>query len=152
MRTLIKNNASLFPAIPSLLNDFFGRDWPESTLGNGNRWNSTVPAVNVSETDDRFEIEVAAPGMDRKDFKVELQDNVLTISSERENRDEEKDAQGNYTRREFSYASFQRSFTLPQDAVQGDRITAKYADGILLIAVPKTEKARVKLPKQIAIG
>lgn len=152
MRNLIKTNGTLFPTVPSLLNDFFGRDFLDSSPGNWGSFNSTLPAVNVSETDNEFDIEVAAPGMNKKDFRVELLDNVLTISSQREDRNEEKDPEGNYTRREFSYQSFQRSFTLPQDLVRGDGITAKYTDGILRITVPKTDKANVKPPKQIAIG
>jgi HSP20 family protein len=95
-------------------------------------------------------IEVAAPGMKRDDFKIELDNDVLTISSKREDSYEEKD--GNYTRREFSYQSFQRSFSLPQNRVKGDEITAKYVDGVLRITVPKTEDAKVKPAKQIAVA
>jgi HSP20 family protein len=104
------------------------------------------------ETNDDFKIEVAAPGMKRNDFKVELDNNVLTISSQLENNREEKDENGNYTRREFSYQSFQRSFSLPEKKVQGDKITARYVDGILHVTVPKTEEAKVKPVKQIAVA
>jgi HSP20 family protein len=149
-KSLVKTNGTLFPAIPSLLDDFFGRDWLDSSMANWRTSDSTLPAVNVRETNDDYLIEVAAPGMKRNDFKIELDNGVLTISSQRENSHEEKD--GNYTRREFSYQSFQRSFALPQNLVKGDEIKAKYDDGILRITVPKTEDAKAKPAKQIAVA
>lgn len=152
MKTLIRTNGNLFPAIPSLLNDFFTDDWLNSSLANWKSTGATLPAVNVKETNDDFSIEVAAPGMKRDDFKVELDNNVLTISSERESNSEEKGSDGNYTRREFSYQSFQRSFTLPENHVEGDKIAARYVDGILHITVPKKEEAKVKPAKQIAVS
>jgi len=152
MKTLVRTNGSLFPAIPSLLNDFFADDWVNSSLANWKSTGATLPAVNVRETNDDFRIEVAAPGMKRDDFKVELDNNVLTISSEREDSREEKDNDGNYTRREFSYQSFQRSFTLPQNQVEGDKIAASYIDGILQVTIPKKEEAKLKPVKQIAIS
>lgn len=150
--SLVKTNGSLFPAIPSLINDFFGRDWLDSSLATWRMPGSTLPAVNVRETSDDFVIEVAAPGMKRSDFKVELYNNVLTVSSEKEDNIEEKDESGNYSRREFSYHSFQRSFSLPQDKVKGDKITAKYVDGVLHITVPKAEDAKTRPAKQIAVA
>jgi HSP20 family protein len=152
MKTLVRTNGNLRPALPSLLNDFFTDDWFDSSLANWRSSGATLPAVNVRETNDSFVIEVAAPGMKRDDFKVELDNNVLTISSQRENNREEKDPEGNYTRREFSYQSFQRSFTLPDNKVEGDKIEARYSDGILHINVPKTETAKVKPAKQIKVG
>ena len=152
MSSLVKSNRTLFPAIPSLLDDFFGRDWLDSTLGNWKMQGATLPAVNVRETNDSYMIEVAAPGMKRDDFKVELDNNVLTISSQREESHEEKDHNGQFTRREFSYQSFSRSFSLPENKVKGDEISARYADGILYITVPKTEEAKVKPAKQISVA
>lgn len=149
-RSLVKTNGSLFPAIPSLLDEFFGRDWLDSNMSDWRTTGSTLPAVNVHETNNDYMIEVAAPGMKRDDFKIELENNLLTISSQREDSHEEKD--GNYTRREFSYQSFQRSFSLPQNRVKGDDIKAKYDDGILRITVPKTEDAKAKPAKQIAVA
>jgi HSP20 family protein len=150
-RSVVKSNGGLFPAIPSLLDDFFGRDWLDSSLSNWKTTGATLPAVNVRETNDEFTIEVAAPGMKREDFKVELENNVLTISSEREDSMEENDRDGNYTRREFSYQSFQRSFSLPQEKVRGEEIAAKYSDGVLHVTIPKTEDAKIKPAKQIAV-
>lgn len=152
MKTLVRTNGNLFPAIPSLLNDFFTDDWFDSSLANWRSSGTTLPAVNVRETNDEFRIEVAAPGMKRDDFKVELDNNVLIISSQREDSREEKDNNGDYTRREFSYQSFQRSFTLPDGKVEGDKIAASYVDGILTVTVPKREEAKLKPAKQIAIS
>ena len=149
---MVRSNNTLFPTIPSLFDDFFRRDWLDSSLANWKESGATLPAVNVKESNDDFQIEVAAPGMTRDDFKVELDNNVLTISSEREQKNEEKDEKGNYTRREFSYQSFQRSFSLPESKVLGDKISARYSDGILYVTVPKSEDAKVKPAKQIAIS
>ena len=113
---------------------------------------ATLPAVNVKETNDDFIIEVASPGMKRDDFKVELDNHVLTISSEMEGRHEEKDRNGKYTRKEFSYQSFQRSFSLPENKVEGGKISAKYTDGILYVTIPKKEDAKVKPARQISVG
>lgn len=152
MKTLGRTNGSLFPSVPSLLNDFFTDDWFNSSLANWKSSGATLPAVNVKETNDDFRIEVAAPGMKRDDFKVELDNHILTISSQREDRREEKDEDVGYTRREFSYQSFQRSFTLPQGKVEGEKIAARYVDGILYITVPKKEEAKVKPAKQITVS
>jgi HSP20 family protein len=152
MKTLVRTNGSLFPSMPSLLNDFFADDWLDSSLANWKSSGATLPAVNVRETNDDFRIEVAAPGLKRDDFKVELDNNVLTISSQREDTHEEKERDGSYTRREFSYRSFQRSFSLPESKVEGDKITARYEEGILQVTVPKREDAKVKPAKQISIS
>jgi HSP20 family protein len=152
MKTLVRTNGNLFPAIPSLLNDIFTDDWFDSSLANWKSSGATLPAVNVRETNDDFRIEVAAPGMKRNDFKVELDNNVLTISSQREDKGEQSGKEGSYTRREFSYQSFQRSFTLPENKVEGDKIAAAYVDGILQITIPKKEEAKVKPAKQIAVS
>lgn len=151
MKTLVRQNATLFPSLPSLLEDFFSRDWADSTLAN-RTYSATLPAVNVRETNEDYIIEVAAPGMKRNEFKVELDNNVLTISSQREEKHEEHDESRNYTRREFNYQSFQRSFTLPENKVEGEKIAARYVDGILHITVPKKDDAKVKPIKQITIG
>lgn len=152
MKSLARTNGTYFPSFPSLIEDFINRDWVDSTLANWRSAGSSLPAVNVVETKDDFRIEVAAPGMQRSDFKVELDNNVLTISAEREDKKEEQDADGRYTRREFSYQSFQRSFALPQNKVLGEQISARYTDGILHVTVPKSEEARVKPAKQIEVA
>ena len=152
MKSLVRTNGNSFSSIPSLLNDFFTEDWLDSSLANWRTAGTTLPAVNVKETNDDFSIEVAAPGLKRDDFKVELDNNVLTISSEMQNQREEADKTGKYTRREFSYQSFQRSFSLPENKVDGGKIVAKYTDGILYVTVPKKEEAKVKPARQISVS
>ncbi len=132
------------PLFPSLLDEFFGSDTPFSGLSN----RSHVPSVNISETDTNFELALAAPGKTRKDFNVELDDHVLTISSESKHEDESKTDQ--YTRREFRYDNFQRSFRLPE-TVDTAGIEAKYDNGILTISLPKHEEAIPEPKKQIEI-
>jgi len=112
--------------------------------------NTTIPAVNVKEDEDKFQIEVAAPGMNKEDFKIKLENNVLSICSEKKEEKEEK--KPNYSRREFSYQSFQRSFTLPEGHVQSEKITAKYNDGILIVELPKREEVKPQPPKEISIS
>lgn len=150
MGTLVKNNRSLFPAIPSFFDDMLTRDWLNWPLSQSTN-NGSVPAVNIKETNDAYELEVAAPGMSKEDFSVELDNNMLVISAEKEHKNEEQDEKGGYARREFSYQSFTRTFSLPERMVKGDQISAKYKDGILQISVPKTDEAKVKPAKQIQI-
>jgi HSP20 family protein len=147
---LIKSH-ELFPSLPSLLNRFFEGDLMDWGNDNFSGMNSTLPAVNVWENENEFQIEVAAPGMKRDDFKVQYDNGRLIISSERkEERKEMKDQ--NYTRQEFSYQSFQRAFTVPETIVEGDKIEAKYNDGILHIVLPKKEELKPKPAKEIAIS
>jgi HSP20 family protein len=152
MKTLVRTNSNFFPSVPSLFNDLLADDWFNSSLANWRSEGNTLPSVNVKETNDEFIVEVAAPGMKRQDFKIELDNHVLTVSSEREDNQQEQDKAGNYTRREFSYQSFQRSFALPKDHVEGEKIAARYADGILYINVPKSDRAKVKPARQIQIS
>jgi HSP20 family protein len=112
--------------------------------------NTTLPAVNVRETENEYELEVAAPGMKRDNFKVNLDKDQLTISSEW--KDESKKEEENYTRKEFSYQSFQRSFTIPENLVDGEKISAKYHDGILSVKLPKREEAKPKPAREIKIS
>jgi HSP20 family protein len=149
MKTTLMTNRHLFPALPSLIEDFFQRNWMDTTTAN--RYpNATLPAVNIYETNDSFEIDVAAPGMKRENFNIQLDQYVLTISSEV--KEEKKNDQDQFNRREFYYGSFERSFALPENKVDGERISAKYNDGILHITVPKKEEAKVKPARQISIS
>ena len=137
--------------LPSLIENFFGRDMNDLFNTSVSTFNN-VPAVNVAEHEDGFRIEVAAPGMKREDFKLNLNHNNLTISGSQENsREESGKPDRKYTRREFNYSSFQRTFTLPT-SVDVDAIRASYTDGLLNIEVPKREEAKVKPPRQIEIG
>ncbi len=136
--------------LPSFWDNFFSRDLMDWGNSNFSSTDTTLPAVNVRETDDTFEIEVAAPGMSKEDFRVNMENNLLTISSEKkeEKKEEEK---GRFSRREFSYQSFQRSFAIPENLVEGEQITAKYCDGILCISLPKKEEVKPKPAREIAI-
>ncbi len=154
MKTLVKSNGNgtSFPTIPSFFDDIFTRDlFNLSNLNDAK--GATLPAVNVQETGDSFELEVAAPGMRKEDFKVELDNDTLIISAElkQENISESEAESGRYTRQEFSYQSFTRSFRLPEAMVEGDKIGAHYQDGILHIKIPKSETARRKPARQIKV-
>ncbi|WKD86709.1 Spore protein SP21 [Polaribacter huanghezhanensis] len=126
------------PFVPTLFNDLF-RDWSTT---NFSETNTTLPAVNIKETQDEFIVDVAVPGMEKKDFKIDLDNDVLTISSEKTVTNEE--SKENYTRKEYSYRSFKRSFTLPQGIVNRDKIEAVYKSGELKITIPKLEEAKPK--------
>ena len=142
-----KNGARTTSALPGLMENFFNRDLFD--LGNVATPGTTLPAVNLRETKDNFIVEVAAPGMKKNDFTVKLDNNQLIISAEKESKEEENDEE--YTRKEFSYESFQRTFTLPQTVV-AENISAKYVDGVLNITIPKKEEAKQKPLKEIKIS
>lgn len=135
---------------PDLFDRFFENDLFDWSNRNYSSTNTTLPSVNVKEDPNGFEVEMAAPGFEKTDFRVSLNKNLLTIASERKVENETKEDQ-RFTRREFSYQSFSRSFTLPE-VVQQDEITAKYENGILKVWIPKKEDAKPKPPKQIEIG
>jgi len=146
--SIIKRN-EFFPGL-SMFDDFFTRDLLNLGLNNNSSTNTTIPLVNIKETNDNFEVEMAAPGMNKEDFKVELDGNVLIITSEKKDEDEVKEGD-RYTRREFSYQSFHRSFQLPKEVVDADKIEAKYENGVLRLLVPKKEEAKPRPPKMIQI-
>ncbi|MBD0287889.1 MAG: Hsp20/alpha crystallin family protein [Flavisolibacter sp.] len=147
--SMIRRN-ELFPSF-NLFDDIFSRDLCNWGLRNNSTTNTTIPAVNIKETNDNFEVEVAAPGMTKEDFKVELDNNMLTIRSEKENQNVEKEGE-KYSRREFSYQSFQRTFQLPKEVVDVDHIHAKYENGLLLLLIPKKEEAKQRPPRMIQIS
>ncbi len=149
--TVLRRSNSYYPTIPSLIDGLFSRDLMDWSNMNFSTTNTTLPAVNVKETDDEYELEVAAPGMKKEDFKINLENNQLTISSELKKEKEEKN-NDNYTRREFSYHSFQRTFTISETVVDGDNISAKYSDGILTIKLPKREEVKPKPAREIKIS
>lgn len=148
---LIKRNGNGISQLPLLFDDFFNRDFFDWGMNNFSDTNTTIPKVNIKETPENFEVEVAAPGMDKKDFKIELDGNMLTISSQKTNEQTENNEDEKYSRKEFSYESFQRTFTLSKDVVDADKIQAKYDNGLLKLTIPKKEEAKQKPPKQIQI-
>jgi HSP20 family protein len=132
---------------PSLVEEFFNGDiFPKFFDA---ETNFSVPAVNIVENKDEYMIDVAAPGLHKDDFKISLENNVLTVSSEKEQEREEKEQK--YMRKEFSYYSFNRSFTLPV-TVNADKIRATHKDGILQIVIPKKEEAKEKPLREIKIS
>ena len=139
---LIKRNSVPFP---SLIDELLKPDW----LGGIQNFNTSIPAVNIKETDTSFGIELAVPGKNKEDFNIEIDHNVLIISSEE--RSEKEETEGKYTRKEFSYSSFRRSFTLPE-TVNTDSINATYENGVLHVALPKREEALPKPKRLIEIG
>ena len=136
-------------ALPTVFNDFF-KPWDKwfDTNGGSLAQMLTIPAVNISEKQDRYEISLAAPGMKKDDFDIDVEGNMLTISAETEQQKEEKEQK--HTRREFNYTSFSRSFTLPEGVVR-DRIDATYENGLLRLVLPKTEEAKKPASKHISV-
>lgn len=131
----------------SFLDDFFYNSYVPNHFDNSGYYNT--PAVNIVDEKDNFKIEVAAPGLNKKDFHIELDNFVLTVSSIKEEKKEENNDR--FTSREFNYSSFKRSFTLPR-TVKTDKIDASHKDGILTITIPKKEEAIEKPMREIAIS
>ena len=134
---------------PGLFDRFFNNDFEGWNRNNFSMTNTTLPNLNIKETKDSFLVEVAAPGFEKSDFKIELNNDLLTISSEKKVNNELKDGE-RITKQEFSYQSFSRSFSLPEH-VDEEKISAKYENGILAIYIPKKEEAKPKSPKLISI-
>lgn len=134
--TLIRRDQNL-PVFSNFFNDFFYQT------------NTTLPSVNIKEGNDGFVVEVAAPGLEKEDFKISIDRGVLNISSEKSLENESKNEE-RFTRREFSYQSFCRSFSLP-DSADSDKIGAKYENGILYVSIPKREEAKPKPARTIEI-
>ncbi|MDB5197829.1 MAG: Hsp20/alpha crystallin family protein [Flaviaesturariibacter sp.] len=144
----ITKRTNTFPS--ALFDDFFTRDLLNWGLNNNSNTNTTIPAVNIKETDDSFEVEMAAPGMTKEDFRIELDGNQLTISSQKQNNSEQR-TESRYTRREFSYQSFRRVFQLSKDVVDADKIGARYENGMLHLTIPKREEVKKRPPRMIEI-
>lgn len=133
------------------MEDFFdNRFWNEGLL-NDRFWNGRKgePALNIKETDDNFEIELAAPGFAKKDFEITIEEGLLNVKAEKSTSEEEKEE--NYTRREFSYNSFERSLQLPEN-VKEEELKAKYNDGILSFKLVKKEPVKKLKPKKVEIS
>lgn len=141
---------SILPSVPRLFDDFFTKDLFDWNTKNFSSSNTTIPSVNILESNDEYLVEMAAPGLNKKDFKIELKDNVLTIICHHEEKEQAEDV--NWLRREFSYQAFQRSFKLNNDVVDDAKIKATYKDGMLQLNIPKKESAKVKPPRLIAIS
>lgn len=142
------NTAQNFPTLSRLFEDLSIGELPSLFASNFNTGIS-LPKVNIKEEADAFIVEMAVPGLKKSDFNLNLENNILSISAEIEENNEEKE--DGYTRREFGYSSFKRTFTLPE-IVEDSKINAKYNEGILNIHLPKKEEAKQKPPRNIQIS
>ena len=132
-------NALIKPAsFPSVFDDFF-KPWNEWFERGSSARTVTVPSVNVVENDQNYLVSVAAPGLKKEDFKIDVEGSMLTISAEKE--EEKEGKEGKYNRKEYNYSSFSRSFSLPE-AVNREQIAAKYDDGVLKLTLPKKEDVK----------
>ncbi len=147
--SLANTNSNLnFPSWSNWIDEIFNRDLPSVFTSNFNTGIS-LPKVNIKETSDAFMVDMAVPGLKKSDFIINLDNQGLSISTEVKKEEEHKDE--NYTRREFGYSSFKRTFTLPE-SIDGNKINANYKDGILSIYLPKKEEAKQKPPRVIKIS
>ena len=142
------NSNQNFPTLSNWLDEIFNRDLPSVFTSNFNT-GITLPKVNIKETPDAFMVDMAVPGMKKSDFHIDLENQTLCISTEIE--EENEHSEENYTRREFGYSSFKRTFSLPE-SIDDDKIDAKYSDGILSILLPKKEEAKQKPSRTINIS
>lgn len=133
--------------LPSLLEDIFEDNVIENKFKNLR----SLPAVNIEELEDKYSLELAAPGKSKKDFNIELDNDLLTISSETREDNKTEDKERNFTRREFSYESFKRSFTLPE-SIDTSKIKANYRNGVLIVDLPKREEAKTQPKRMIDIS
>ncbi len=131
--------------LPDVFNDFFDTDFMPRT-------NATAPAINVKESAVDYEVELAAPGMTKEDFNVHLnQDGDLTIKMEKKAENKEEDKKAHYLRREFAYSKFEQTLILPDD-VDKNNISARVADGVLTVTLPKIKKEELNVVRQITVG
>lgn len=142
------NRSANFPSLSSWFDDFSLGEFPSVFTSNFNTGIS-LPKVNIKEVDDAYIVEMAVPGLKKSDFNIDIDNKTLSISAELEEKTEKED--DGYTRREFGYSSFKRTFTLPE-TVDDDKIEAKYNEGILFVTLPKREEAKQKPPRNIEIS
>ncbi|WP_179006300.1 Hsp20/alpha crystallin family protein [Winogradskyella forsetii] len=139
---------SSVPSLSSWMDDILNKNFGNEFVSNFNT-GITLPAVNVLDTDDEFIVEMAVPGLNKDDFDINLDNQLLSISAEISTENEEE--KDNYTRREFGYSSFKRTFSLPE-TVETEKINAKYEDGLLKVTLPKRDEAKKKPSKQIKVS
>ena len=144
--SLIKYNPFATKSVGNFFDDFFNRGITDFV---GSDFSVSTPSVNVVETENSYRVEVAAPGLEKKDFEVSIDNGFLNISARKEHEEEVQDGD-KYMRREFNFTSFTRSFQLP-DTVKADDIAANYENGVLKITLPKKEEAKIEAAKVIDI-
>ena len=142
--TLLTKSPRFFPGFSSSLMDFFNEDFDWR-----NGWTSKVPAANITEQEKGYNLELAAPGLQKEDFQISVENGQLSISCEKQQ--EEESTEDRYSRKEFSYESFERTFALPE-SVESDKINASYQNGVLSVEIPKKKTALKAPAKQISVG
>ena len=143
MKTLVRRPRNTWNEFPLTFDDLFN-DWNSGSSRN------PLPAVNIAEDNEQYKVEVNAPGFSKEDFKIHIENNTLSISVEKKVENEEKAEK--YTRKEFEYRSFERSFNLPKDHIDEAKILANYESGILVLNLPKAEEVKPKPARMIEIG
>tara|TARA_B110000046_G_scaffold19759_1_gene18699 strand:+ start:5970 stop:6401 length:432 start_codon:yes stop_codon:yes gene_type:complete len=143
MKTIVRRPRNTWNEFPVAFEDLFN-DWNTGSSLNH------LPAVNISEDTEQYKVEVNAPGFSKEDFKIHVENNTLTISVEKKVVEEEK--ADKYTRKEFEYRSFERSFKLPKDHINEAKISANYESGILKLGLPKAEEVKPKPARMIEIA
>lgn len=147
--SLSHSNSGLnFPGFPSWIDELFNKNFGSDFMTNFNT-GMTLPSVNIKDNTDNYEVQMAIPGLKKSDFDINVDNYVLTISAETKTESNEHDE--NYTRKEFGYSSFKRSFTLPE-TVNTEKINANYKDGILNVIIPKLEEAKKKPLRNIKVS
>jgi HSP20 family protein len=144
MKTILKRNQ-----LPVFFDDFLGDVFNTNKMSFKSEFTSTTPAINIKESDTGYQIELAAPAMEKSDFKISVDQNLLSISTEKH--DDKTENIENYSRKEFGYIHFKRNFTLPEGKIETEKIEAKYEAGVLIITVPKKVAQEVKTVKTIEI-
>lgn len=149
METPAKKNGFV-PIVNTFFDDFLSKDLTDWSGKNFSSLGGNLPSVNLKETDKKIEVELAAPGLKKEDFKIEIDNNMLSISSEKKEEKEENRKKDNYYRKEFNYQSFNRAFSLP-DYADENNVSANYKDGILHVEIAKKEGATNKIAKTITV-
>jgi len=144
--TLLRASNRMYP---SVFNQLFNKELVDWSNAGFSADDTTLPAVNILEDENRIQIEVAAPGMKKEDFKIGLDQDRLTVSADVTTENSESGER--YSRKEFSYRSFRRLFNIPVESIDGDQIQATYKDGILLLTLPKREELKPKPARAIEI-
>ena len=144
--TLLRASNRMYP---SVFNQLFNKELVDWSNAGFSADDTTLPAVNILEDENRIQIEVAAPGMKKEDFKIGLDQDRLTVSADVTTENSESGER--YSRKEFNYRSFRRLFNIPVESIDGDQIQATYKDGILLLTLPKREELKPKPARAIEI-
>ena len=146
---IVRTNQGSYPSFSSLIDDFFNTELGDWKRNNYSSSNTTLPKVNIMEDNDNYMVEMAAPGMSKSDFIIQIDNGALSISSEKSNSGRSSDLK--YTKREFAYQAFARTFNLP-DTANSEKISASYKNGILLISIPKKEESKPKPARTISVS